>query len=403
MSVTLRRRPLDVPAATSHDAQAAEVRRQLIERLHSLDENCLQNLVNGVTAATKGDLTVEVIPVTKPIDARCDDREFTELAQVFNSMLSKAQAALAGYNELREQLREALGDQSCLEGLTERLHSLSDRCLAGLGAGLQAAAAGDLTVDALPVTKPLEARHGAQIGELGEVFNTMLGQAQGGLSSYNEMRGSLAAMIRQIGGTASQVSGSSQAMSAASQQTSAAIEQIAQATNSVAAGAEKQTSMVHEVRAVTAEAVDLSAHAREVAAEGVALTGEIGAIASQTNLLALNAAIEAARAGEQGRGFAVVAEEVRKLAESASKAAGRTRESFDGLSTSVESVSTCITKINEAVEQVEHVANDTGAATQEVSASAEESAATSQHVASSSTELAGMAHELEELVAKFTV
>ena len=181
MSVTLKRRSLDVPAATSHDAQAAEVRRQLIERLHSLDENCLQNLVNGVTAATKGDLTVEVVPVTKPIDARCDDREFTELAQVFNSMLSKAQAALAGYNELREQLREALGDQSCLEGLTERLHSLSDRCLAGLGAGLQAAAAGDLTVDAQPVTPTAAGPPGARIGELGEVFNTMLGQAQGGM------------------------------------------------------------------------------------------------------------------------------------------------------------------------------------------------------------------------------
>jgi methyl-accepting chemotaxis protein len=403
VSIALKRRSLGVPAASSEDAQAAEVRRQLVERLRSLDVNCLQNLVNGVSAATKGDLTVEVVPVTKPIDARCEDRETTELAGVFNSMLAKAQTALAGYNELREQLRAALGDQSCLEGLTDRLHSLSDHCLAGLGAGLQAAADANLTVEATPVTTPLQARAGAQIGELGEVFNVMLGQAQAGIGSYNEMRASLAAMIGQIGCTATQVSGSSQAMSAASEQTSAAIEQIAQASNSVAAGAEKQVGMVHDVRTVTAEAVDLSARAREVAAEGVVLTAEIGAIASQTNLLALNAAIEAARAGEQGRGFAVVAEEVRKLAESASKAAARTRESFDGLSSSVESVSSCITKINESVEQVEHVANDTGAATEEVSASAQQSAATSQHVASSSTELAGMAHGLEELVSKFTV
>jgi hypothetical protein len=77
VSITLRRRSLDVPASTSHDAQAVEVRRQLIERLHSLDEHCLQNLVNGVKAATNGDLTVEVVPVTNAAFRICSSRDCT--------------------------------------------------------------------------------------------------------------------------------------------------------------------------------------------------------------------------------------------------------------------------------------------------------------------------------------
>ena len=404
MSISIHRRHDDAPAATAANSdERLEWRDQLAVRLHSMDDNCLQSLVDGLSAAVDGDLTREAVPVTKPMDMKTEDPGLTELTEVFNSMLSKAKAALEGYNALREQLRAALGDQSCLGPLTERLHGLSDHCLAGLNDGLASAAKGDLTVEALAVTTPVTAAPGAAIGELGDVFNGMLSQAQGGLESYNVMRGELAAMIRQIQSTAATVAGSSQNTSAASQQTGAAIEQIAQATGSVAAGAEKQMGMVHDVRQVAAEAVELSGKAREVAAEGVALTGEIGAIADQTNLLALNAAIEAARAGDQGRGFAVVAEEVRKLAESASKAANKTRESFDGLSGSVEEVGDCIARINEAVEHVATVADDTSAATEEVSASAQESAATSQHIASSSEELASTARELESLATKFTV
>ena len=193
MGNPLRRRPAASSAARSYTAERDEFRSQLLERLHSLDENCLDSAVKGLHAAVAGDYTVVAVPVTKPIDAVTEDPVLQEIGRVFNSMLAKAQAALEGYNVLREQLAEALGDQSCLGPLTERLHSLSDHCLANLGDGLQAAASGDLTVEAIPVTTSVEAKPGSRLGELGEVFNTMLGQAQGGLQSYNSMRGELAA------------------------------------------------------------------------------------------------------------------------------------------------------------------------------------------------------------------
>jgi methyl-accepting chemotaxis protein len=384
-------------------AERDNIIRMLSERLTSLDGRCLEGLVQGLTCASKGNYTCTVEPVTTPIDATSDDPALAELVRLFNSMLAKAQAAIAGYDEVRVQLRDALGDRSCLAPLTDRLHSLSDNCLAGLGDGLRAAAGGDLTVDAVAVTTPLKAEGGAQLGELGEVFNTMLGQAQGGLESYNNMRGELAAMIRQISVTAGEVTDASETMSASSRETGQAIDEIAQASNSVAEGAEKQVGMIHEVQQVTAEAVELSVRARDVAAEGVTLTGQIGAIADQTNLLALNAAIEAARAGEQGRGFAVVAEEVRKLAESAATAAGQTSAAFHGLSTSIDEVGICIERINEATKGVSAVADDTGAATEEVSASAQESAATSLLIVGTSEQLAQTASELAQMVARFSV
>jgi methyl-accepting chemotaxis protein len=229
----------------------------------------------------------------------------------------------------------------------------------------------------------------------------MLGQAQGGLASYNEMRGGLAVMIRQISATADLVTDASQRMSSASKAYGRAIGEIAQATTSVAEGAEKQVNMIHDVQQVTSEAVDLSAQAREVAAEGVKLTSQIAAIADQTNLLALNAAIEAARAGEQGRGFAVVAEEVRNLAGSAGTAASQISGAFRGLNNSIEDVGSCIERINGAAKGVADVADDTGAATEQVAASAQESAASSHEAAVAGERLAEMAAELVGLVSKF--
>ena len=393
----------DAASATSFEASVNEVK----DRLRSMHDHCLTNLGGGLRAMTQGDYTIEVQPATTPIETASVDPAAAELVELFNSMLSKAQAALADYNTLREDLRSALGDQSSLDALRQRLNSLNNVCLTGLGEGLNAAAEGDLTVDVHPVTTPVTAAPGKSLGEFGEIFNSMLAKAQGGIEAYNAMRERLnhrvGSMVNEIGSLAGRVAASSEQMTASSQQTGQAIDEIARSSQSVAEGAERQVGLVTDARTATHEAATTAANAREIAQQGVALTAEISNIADQTNLLALNAAIEAARAGEQGRGFAVVADEVRKLAESASKTADQTREAFHGLASSIAAVSACVDRVVEVTDQVASVAEESSAATEQVSASAQESSASTQEIGAASEQLAEMAGELEKLVSAFSV
>ncbi|PTL60815.1 methyl-accepting chemotaxis protein [Paraconexibacter algicola] len=135
-----------------------------------------------------GDLTVEVTPVTTPIETRSSDPDVQALVDLFNTMLSRAQSTLGSYNATRGELREALGDQSCLGDLRARLRSLNDNCLTDLEAGVRAMQSGDLTVQVDPVTTPITAADGAAVGELAVVFNSMLSRAQSALVAYNATR-----------------------------------------------------------------------------------------------------------------------------------------------------------------------------------------------------------------------
>ena len=376
---------------------------EIEKRLDSLNEHCVADLMAALEAMQNGDLTVDVTPVTTPVEARSGDPLADALAEKMNALIAKVQASVAAYDAVRGQYAERLGDRSCIEDLQDRLDSLSGNCLAGLTQGLAAMTEGDFTVSVVPVTRPIEVPAGVRVGTLGDTFNGTLDRLQSSIRDYNTMRENVGHTISEISSMATSVASASQEMTATSQETGRAVDEIARQMTDVASGASRQEQMVGQAEQVSDEAVGLSGQAREVADKGVELTVQIAHIAEQTNLLALNAAIEAARAGDQGRGFAVVADEVRKLAESSAATVEQTRAAFQEISHTVESVSVCIDRLAASTKDVATVARDTSASAETVSASTEETSAATQQVASSSEQLAHTAERLNQLTSGFHV
>lgn len=375
---------------------------QLRDRLRSLDENCMAGLLTGVRAMHQGDLTVEVVPVTTPIDARAEDTTIRELVEVFNDVLAKAQAALGEYDLVRQDLRSALGDHSCLDALSARLTSLEGHCLTGLRDGLLAVADGDLTRTVTPVTTPVEARPGDALGTLATTFNGMLEKAQTALEGYEQMRVHTAQLVARIGDTSVSLGASADEMSRISEEAGRAVAEIAATIESVASGSSAQAEAADNVSRAVEDATtcvtELGARSQAVGQ----IVDTIGGIAAQTNLLALNAAIEAARAGDQGRGFAVVAEEVRKLAESSQHSASSIARIIDEIQGETGRAVAATTGAQDEVVAVTDVSQRNAAAAQQVSAAAEESSASTQEVAAAAARVAEIAQELNGLMGGFT-
>ena len=103
--------------------------------------------------------------------------------------------------------------------MLERLRGLDAHDLTDLSTGLQAIAAGDLTVDARPSTEPIENPGRDELGDMTRTFNQMLVKTGESLESYTAMREQLQTMLGQISKTSTTVSSASAQIASSSDET----------------------------------------------------------------------------------------------------------------------------------------------------------------------------------------
>lgn len=285
--------------------------------------------------------------------------------QVFKDNALALKAAEAAAEEERRRAEEERARNEAQREMNARKVA---EVVAGLGAGLERLARGDLTYR---VTDSWTDEY----VKIREDFNGAIDKLQETMTEIVASSSEVSNAATEISSSTSDLSQRTEEQAASLEETSASMEEIAVTVKKNAENARHANELAQGARAaageggtVVSEVVTAMGRIEEASRKISDIITVIDEIARQTNLLALNAAVEAARAGDAGRGFAVVAAEVRSLAQRSSQAAKSINDLIANSSTQVQegvqlvnkagkSLGTILQSINSVAEIVSEIAN----------------------------------------------